>query len=165
MIHSRLIFNAKELKSGNDLKTYGVTNGSNVWLVRRTKAEIEDMLKNQLQNWELENDKYQSIQFQYEKLFSSKFDLLDCSMYSSLIEFLFLDQESVTKEAAASTTPIVTLSENRISVQGLPKSFTIDDIIQMFGIFGTIMVNKRTGRPCIWMCKDGLGMDCLYWNG
>ena len=65
-----LILRGQKLEPGRDLAQYGIENGTIIFLVKKSKNEIEAMVKNKLEKFRQESNQCLALQTQYLKHFS-----------------------------------------------------------------------------------------------
>ena len=66
----RLIFKGHRLVPGKDLAQYGIVDGATIFLVRKSKSEIEAMMNAQYEKFQSSKDQYLALQGQYFNFFS-----------------------------------------------------------------------------------------------
>ena len=65
-----LIFRGQKLEPGHDLAQYGIENGTIIFLVKKSKNEVEAMMKNQWDKFKQQSNQYLALQNQFLTHFS-----------------------------------------------------------------------------------------------
>ena len=165
-----MVHRGQKLEDGNNLSHYNIAENSTIWIIKKTKEEIEKMVESRFEQCQEQMKSFQSLNNQYLKMFSGNLLLHFSSLFHHRFSHITLLLLGPPKEASAApsasneigssngnSSSTLVQSFNRILIQNLPLDITEQKLYDRFGGFGTIMVNKVTGRPSIWMSRNGLG--------